>query len=160
MHYYARRQSLIQSTKVLQALQIKGHLESQAVSQIEEVLKERETNGDDLGLATSPTSDAEVMGNSASQPAQKSAKAPASYRLDKRQIEQRLEEDRERHKRERESIWAVSKGEDAEMNKLWEETSDFGEDDDRLLTEEEEEFQKEMMLQLCPHKRETNGDSH
>jgi len=52
-----------------------------------------------------------------------------SARLDKRQVEQRIEEDRERHKRARESIWAVP-GEDAEeMDRLWDEASDIGEDD-------------------------------
>ncbi|XP_044724311.1 CTD kinase subunit gamma CTK3 domain-containing protein [Hirsutella rhossiliensis] len=129
--------------KVLQGLQGKGHLESQAVIQIEDVLRERETNDDDLGLVSSPAGDGETVDG-----------------IDKRQIEQRIEEDRERHKRARESIWATPKGEDAEMNKLWEETSDFGEDDDRLLTEEAEDFSKEMALQQCPHKRATNGDRH
>lgn len=46
------------------------------------------------------------------------------------------------------------------MSKLWEETSDFGEDDDRLLTEEAQDFSKEMAMQQCPHKRATNGDRH
>jgi hypothetical protein len=36
-------------------------------------------------------------------------------RLDKRQIEQRIEEDRERHKRLRESIWAVGADEDQNL---------------------------------------------
>jgi CTD kinase subunit gamma len=57
-------------------------------------------------------------------------------KLDKRQIEQRIEEDRERHKRLRESIWAVPSDEDAEFERLWEETSDLGEDD-VIMTEEE-----------------------
>ncbi|POR37208.1 CTD kinase subunit gamma [Tolypocladium paradoxum] len=146
---------------VLQGLQGKGHLESQAVNQIEDVLRERETNDDDLGLTSSPVGDVEMVDRPPSQATPKpGSKRPAPHRLDKRQIEQRIEEDRERHKRERESIWATPKGEDAEMNKLWEETSDFGEDDDRLLTEEAEDFGKEMAMQQCPHKRATNGDRH
>ncbi|KAJ6446541.1 CTD kinase subunit gamma [Purpureocillium lavendulum] len=146
--------------KVLQGLQGKGHLESQAVTQIEDVLKERETNDDDLGLASSPV-DVEMVDRPQSHPTPKHSRRPAPHRLDKRQIEQRIEEDRERHKRERESIWAVPKGDDAELNKLWEETSDFGEDDDRLVTEEEEDFVKEMELQQCPHKQSsTNGQLH
>ncbi|PNY23681.1 CTD kinase subunit gamma [Tolypocladium capitatum] len=148
-------------TSRLTGLQGKGHLESQAVSQIEDVLKERETNDDDLGLASSPVGDVEMADKPPSQATPKpGGKRPAPHRLDKRQIEQRIEEDRERHKRERESIWATPKGEDAEMNKLWEETSDFGEDDDRLLTEEAADFGKEMAMQQCPHKRATNGDHH
>jgi len=57
-------------------------------------------------------------------------------RLDKRQVEQRIEEDRERHKRLRESIWAVPSDEYAEFERLWEETSDLGEDD-VIMAEEE-----------------------
>ncbi|EFY98830.1 RNA polymerase II, large subunit, CTD [Metarhizium robertsii ARSEF 23] len=145
--------------KVLQGLQTKGHLESQAVSQIEDVLKEREINEADLSPA-SPPSDVEMTDKSDGQTVPKSAQKSAPHRLDKRQVEQRIEEDRERHKRQRESIWAIPKTEDAEMNKLWEETSDFGEDDDRLLSEEAEDCVKEMEMQHCPHRRSANGDHH
>ena len=124
------------------------------------MLKERETKDDDLGMASSPI-DVEMMDRPPSQATPRHGRRQAPHRLDKRQIEQRIEEDRERHKRERESIWAVPRGDDAEMNKLWEETSDFGEDDERLVMEEEEDFDKEMELQQCPHKRPpTNGQSH
>ena len=57
-------------------------------------------------------------------------------KLDKRQIEQRIEEDRERHKRLKESIWGVGGDEYEEADKMWEEGSDIGEDD--LLAAEEE----------------------
>ncbi|KAJ4860408.1 CTD kinase subunit gamma CTK3 domain-containing protein [Trichoderma breve] len=124
--------------KVLIGLQNKGFLEDQAVTQIEDVIKERDA----------PASES------------KSRRRPATHGLDKRQVEQRIEEDRERHKRERERIWAVPKGEDAEMNKLWEETSDFGDDDDRLLTEEGDDFTKEMEIQQCHHQPPTNGNGH
>lgn len=65
-------------------------------------------------------------------------------RLDKRQIEQRIEEDRERHKRARETLWAIlqeggSLGEDAEFEKLWEEMlGEVGEDEFVLAREEGE----------------------
>lgn len=145
---------------MLQGLQGKGYLESQAVSQIEDVIKERETNADDLGLA-SPNGDVDMLDVPPSQTIPKSSKRNTQpTRLDKRQIEQRIEEDRERHKRERESIWAVPKGENAEQNKLWEETSDFGEDDDRLIHEEEDDFAKEMEMQRCHHQTSTNGAGH
>ncbi|GFP52241.1 CTD kinase subunit gamma [Trichoderma asperellum] len=143
--------------KVLIGLQNKGFLEHQAVVQIEDVIKERGTNDDDLGLA-SPNGDVEMSDAPASE--SKSRRRPTTHGLDKRQVEQRIEEDRERHKRERERIWAVPKGEDAEMTKLWEETSDFGDDDDRLLTEEEEDFTKEMEMQRCQHLQTTNGNHH
>ncbi|KAI9826390.1 MAG: hypothetical protein M1832_000307 [Thelocarpon impressellum] len=66
--------------------------------------------------------------------------AAVVHRLDKRQIEQRIEEDRERHKRLRESIWAVDNSAadagDGEFGRLWREGSEVG-DDDYLLAEEE-----------------------
>ncbi|EWG44164.1 hypothetical protein FVEG_05325 [Fusarium verticillioides 7600] len=147
--------------KVLQGLQGKGYLESQAVSQIEDVIKERETNVEDLGLA-SPNGDVEMTDMPPSQTIPKAGRRSTSHQLDKRQIEQRIEEDRERHKRERESIWAVPKVENAEMDRLWEETSDFGEDDDRLLTEELDDFHKEMEIQSsCQHNHgAANGNRH
>ncbi|EEU46582.1 uncharacterized protein NECHADRAFT_100194 [Fusarium vanettenii 77-13-4] len=146
--------------KVLQGLQGKGYLESQTVTQIEDVIKERETNADDLGLA-SPNGDVEMTDMPPSQTIPKPGRRTAPHRLDKRQIEQRIEEDRERHKRERESIWAIPKVENAEMSKLWEDTSDFGEDDDRLLTEELADFRKEMEMQAgCQHQRAANGNRH
>ena len=60
-------------------------------------------------------------------------KANGPARPDKRQIEQRIEEDRERHKRAKEGSWAIG---DDEADKLWDEASDFGEDD--ILQAEEE----------------------
>lgn len=66
-------------------------------------------------------------------------------RLDKRQIEQRIEEDRERHKRLRENIWAVSDKEDEEFEKMWEEASDIGEDD--YLVAEEEAIERRQALE-------------
>ncbi|RGP72217.1 ctd kinase subunit gamma [Fusarium longipes] len=143
--------------KVLQGLQGKGYLDSQAVIQIEDVIKERETNAADFA---SPNGDVE-MSDIPPQTITKSGRRGPSNQLDKRQIEQRIEEDRERHKRERESIWAIPKTENAEMDRLWEETSDFGEDDDRLITEEQSDFQKEMEMQSsCHHHQGTkNGDN-
>lgn len=77
----------------------------------------------------------------------KPTKTNGYQRLDKKQIEQRIEEDRERHKRLRENIWAVPKSsgagdEDQEFEKLWEETSEPGEDD-FILYEEEAQERKE-----------------
>ncbi|CEI39361.1 hypothetical protein FVEN_g8589 [Fusarium venenatum] len=145
--------------KVLQGLQGKGYLESQAVIQIEDVIKERETNAADFA---SPNGDVEMTDIPPSQTIPKPGRRGASNQLDKRQIEQRIEEDRERHKRERESIWAIPKTENAEMNRLWEETSDFGEDDDRLITEEQRDFQTEMEMQSgCQHNHGAkNGNNY
>ncbi len=65
-------------------------------------------------------------------------------RLDKRQIEQRIEEDRERHKRLRESIWAVSAEDDQEFERLWDEGSEVG-DDDYLAAEEDAMERRQAM---------------
>jgi CTD kinase subunit gamma len=64
-------------------------------------------------------------------------------RVDKRVIEQRIEEDRERNKRLRESVWAVSGDDGEELEKMWEEGSDVGEDD-HILAEEEAEERKQF----------------
>jgi CTD kinase subunit gamma len=75
--------------------------------------------------------------------------AAPPVKLDKRQVEQRIEEDRERHKRAREGIWAIRQtsndlGDDAEKDKLWEETSDM-EDDDYEMAKEEADQRKECL---------------
>ncbi|OAA69443.1 CTD kinase subunit gamma [Cordyceps fumosorosea ARSEF 2679] len=142
--------------KVLRGLQGKGFLDEQVAAQIEDVIKERGTKDHDLGLS-SPMESATLAEQTPVQSHSQQTRRPTPARLDKRQVEQRIEEDRERHKRERESIWAIPKGDDAEMNKLWEETSDFGEDDDRLIAEESADFDTEMEMQMCQHLRAANG---
>jgi len=61
------------------------------------------------------------------------------HKVDKRAIEQRIEEDRERNKRLRESVWAVNGDDEEELNRLWEETSDLNEDDYVIAREEADE---------------------
>ncbi|RAL64194.1 hypothetical protein DID88_002087 [Monilinia fructigena] len=108
--------------KVLQGLQQKSFLLAQTITEIEECLKEQtEANGNGTSQHATP----------------KPAKPNGVARLDKRQIEQRIEEDRERHKRLREHIWAVpAEDPDAEFDKLWDETSELGDDDMDLYEEE------------------------
>jgi len=101
--------------KVLVSLQGRGILLSETVGELEAVLKGKEEGageGDENG---------------------------GGVKMDKRQIEHRIEEDRERHKRLRESIWAVSGEEGEEMDKLWDEASDIGEDDYEVAREDREE---------------------
>ena len=50
-----------------------------------------------------------------------SGKGNGVSKVDKRAIEQRIEEDRERNKRLRESVWAVSGDDEQELDKMWEE---------------------------------------
>ena len=105
-----RLDSRADAVQVLHALQSKAILLPETVSELEAVLKSREVEhpftAEPSGAATGK-----------------------SARLDKRQIEHRIEEDRERHKRLRESIWAVPGDDDQELDRLWDEASDIGEDD-------------------------------
>ncbi|CZT03209.1 hypothetical protein WAI453_012526 [Rhynchosporium graminicola] len=130
--------------KVLQALQTKTFLLPQTVIEIEEVLKERDTGIDSMDV------DEEVDPSTPQAPASNTkSRSIAPQKLDKKQIETRIEEDRERHKRLRESIWAIPKvtpgkesgggGRADEFDKLWDETSDLGEDDLELFREEGDE---------------------
>lgn len=95
-----------------------------------------------------------------SQTIPRAGRGPAPPRLERKQVEQRIEEDRERHKRLREDIWAIPKeGYDAEMEKMWEETSDLGEDD-HIMGEEERLERLEWLRRSCPHQQaesQTNG---
>ncbi|EEQ31336.1 conserved hypothetical protein [Microsporum canis CBS 113480] len=59
--------------------------------------------------------------------------------VDRKQIEQRVEEDRERNKRLRENMWAVPPHDMKEFEKMWDEVSDVGEDDYLQAAEEAEE---------------------
>jgi CTD kinase subunit gamma len=106
--------------KVLQTLQARGILMQETVSELEAVLKSRE--------GEMPFGSPGMQKNGS-----------AGVKMDKRQIEQRIEEDRERHKRLRESIWAVSGEAEEEMERLWEEASEIGEDDYVVGREDREE---------------------
>jgi CTD kinase subunit gamma len=129
-------------------LQEKNFLEAKAVAEIEDVLKERETTADDIGLA-SPANGDDDINMAPSQTIPRAAKT-SQQRLDKRQVEQRIEEDRERHKRQRESIWQTPVGAEAEREKAWDEASDLGEDDLQLATEENEELER-CWAHSCSH---------
>jgi len=117
------------SDQVLHGLQQKAVLLPQTVQELEEVLKERETAAAHPSLTDDPMEDVKEGRDHG-------RRSNGSIRLDKRQIEQRIEEDRERHKRLRESIWAINPDDDNEFEKLWDETSEVG-DDDYLAAEED-----------------------
>jgi CTD kinase subunit gamma len=105
--------------QVLQALQQKSILEADTVAELDAVLKAR-----DIAPTHPFIADDASGGTPGSKPMRN-----GSARLDKRQVEQRIEEDRERHKRARESIWAVPGEDTEEMDRLWDDASDIGEDD-------------------------------
>jgi len=130
--------------KVLQGLQSKNFLMAQTVSEIEDVLKDRDTLPDAIGLSSPVGGEDVEMRDKDSTTTPISAKGRGNgwvgQRLDRKQIEQRIEEDRERHKRLREHIWAVKGAEEhGEGGKVAGEASDYGEDDGILFEEESEE---------------------
>ncbi|MCJ1401232.1 hypothetical protein MMC11_004444 [Xylographa trunciseda] len=126
--------------RVLQGLLQKSILEPDTVTEIEACLKERDTLPEHTAL--SPIDANEQRGSNVAQPV---VKTNGIMRLDKRQIEQRIEEDRERHKRLKESIWGVG-SEDEEFEKLWDEASDIGEDD--FLQAEEDAMERRQAVEV------------
>ena len=112
--------------KVLHSLQAKNYLQPATVVELEECIKDRDR------VAGGPGEGEEEGGAGG-------AGGGGVERRDKRQIEQRIEEDRERHKRLREGIWAVQGDGDEEFQRLWDETSDANEDDYAMAAEEAEE---------------------
>ena len=106
---------------VLNGLQNKGILPAETVSEIDTRLKERESRA---RLDLEP----EGGGGEGENGVSRGAKVNG-MRMDKRQIEQRIEEDRERNKRLRESMWTVTGDDVYEHSRFWDEASDTGEDD-------------------------------
>lgn len=137
--------------KVLTALRDKSFISAQTVSELEGYLKERDVHPDAISL--SPAMDGDIDMTDAYTLNKVQSKTNGSQqKFDKRQAEQRIEEDRERHKRLRETIWAVPNAVsgagrtfqeaaelDPEFDKLMDETSELGEDDYDLYAEEAEE---------------------
>lgn len=128
--------------RVLQGLQQKHILQSDTVTEIEGCLKERDTIAEES--AFSPI-DANAQREHPHHQTT-SAKVNGVSRPDKRQIEQRIEEDRERHKRLRESIWAIGDEGDEEFERLWDEVSEIGEDD--YIAAEEDAMERRQALEL------------
>ena len=139
----------------------KGALKEEVVERIEEKLKgieekatgrflEEEQEAEMIDVPMDGAEDApEGIGRTESQ-SQSQKVTPRTNqgqkqhpKVDKRVIEQRIEEDRERNKRLRESVWAVSGDDGEELEKMWEEGSDVG-TDDYILAEEEAEERKQF----------------
>lgn len=128
------------------------------------MLKDRDASAQDIAMSSPPPANGDGSADGADNlgdmppsrtlPPYHSRRGNAPPKLDKKQVEQRIEEDRERHKRERENIWAVPPDDDAEMEKLWEETSDLGEDDHRMGEEEYAEWSAEFEARRCSHQGE------
>ncbi|KAF1822083.1 uncharacterized protein K489DRAFT_358003 [Dissoconium aciculare CBS 342.82] len=129
--------------KVLQQLQQKTFLQPQTVKELDECITGRESM---RGMPPSPSARSSANGTSRDS----LSAGHSAIRLDKRQIEQRIEEDRERHKRAREGIWAIAQapvtnlGHDAEFETLWSAGSDADSDDLQVAKEEAEERRRHL----------------
>lgn len=150
--------------KVVDNLKGKGVLGADAVNDIDYDLKRREAErskliGEDAGQDTEDSKTinrADKDRRSEHREKHSSSRRDAKgdgHRVDKRAIEQRIEEDRERNKRLRENVWAVNGEDEDELNKLWEETSDLNEDDYVIAKEEADEraqfarYHKSLLLE-------------
>ncbi|KAK5118350.1 hypothetical protein LTR62_002863 [Meristemomyces frigidus] len=143
--------------KVLAVLEGKGFLQKQTVLELEECIIGRDLSAggpvsppQPNGMAMDGAGSGEALQSTLRSTPQSVARdaysvtAAPVVRLDKRQIEQRIEEDRERHKRAREGIWAVlqesgSLRDDVEFERVWEATGEVDEDDAVLASEERAE---------------------
>ncbi|KAL5604464.1 hypothetical protein BROUX41_002433 [Berkeleyomyces rouxiae] len=138
---------------VVENLERKGHIPSEICTELHSWFHQHDAilkNSDPFDLPPVGEENKSVS----PQAVPPTADAPR-VRMARKHIEQRLEEDRERHKRLRENIWAVPSGpgDKAEWERIWEETSDLGEDDYRLAREEAEE-RNGVLADYCEHWRE------
>lgn len=116
--------------RVLNGLQSKSILSHQTVVELDACLKERESYHHqflDFDGRRDDKSKDDIL------------KLGSKIKVDKRQIEQRIEEDRERNKRLREAIWAVPSTDMGELDMAWDDVSDIGEDDHIQAAEEAQE---------------------
>ncbi|KAJ2895802.1 CTD kinase subunit gamma [Zalerion maritima] len=133
--------------KILHALETKKFLSPMLVRMLDTQLQSQEsTNQQRL--------DDELPDAPPLPPSQVATSIPTDKERHKRLVEQRVEEDRERHKRQREMIW--QKGFEEEKHGLWDDTSEFGEDDE-VLGKEEEGRWKGGWGEECLHEAE-EGD--
>ncbi|TKA67358.1 hypothetical protein B0A55_09684 [Friedmanniomyces simplex] len=163
--------------KVLRSLEGKGYLQARTVGELEEWIGGRDlVDGGPVSPARTTaaaidplvqSTEAAVLPTTIRSTPHSTARDPynvnSGIRLDKRQIEQRIEEDRERHKRAREGIWAVQQvssnlRDDAEFERCWEEDSEVDEDDLQLMKEEAEERAVALEYEEIVVKGGTAGD--
>ncbi|KAI1268595.1 CTD kinase subunit gamma CTK3-domain-containing protein [Xylariaceae sp. FL1019] len=136
--------------KVIQGLRTKYILLDETVADVQDLLKARGTATNDLSLS-SPVNNDDTPTAPNSNP-----KSDAS-KPSKRQIETRIEEDRERHKRAREHMWIVPSDPLEQARKYFNEISELGEDDRILGEEETAQFRAELRNNVCRHRRTSNA---
>jgi CTD kinase subunit gamma len=96
--------------RVLGNLQNKEILTADSVTEIDAALKDRDTHSEHYDIGEDGAQD-------------------ETCRPDKRQIEQRIEEDRERNKRERESFWIVPEKDSEEWGDILHNATDYNSDE-------------------------------
>ncbi|KAI0199541.1 CTD kinase subunit gamma CTK3-domain-containing protein [Astrocystis sublimbata] len=149
--------------KVLQGLQVKSVLLEQTVVEIESCLKARDTSATDFSLSSPvdgnpiPAAPAVPATDPDTQPAQQRSASANSMQPTKKQIEQRIEEDRERHKRMRERMWVVPSNPLDQATKFFAETSGLGVDDRILGDEDIAEFGPRVKGITCNRHRDARG---
>lgn len=155
--------------QVIQGLRNKNILLEQTVMELEECLKERDASARDMAMSSPMNGGDSAAGGASSAPKTNNAHPATKSRngtsgnssshhgLDKRQVEQRIEEDRERHKRMRESIWLVPTDFRQEAAAFYDETSDLDDDHHLLGDEEMDEFRRDGERVLCRHLKARNG---
>ena len=136
--------------RVVSGLAERGVLTAELVVGIEEGLRVKEESmGRLLGQDEAGAGEGGVQGESGMEGVESTKATPRKDKegkprkemtdKDRKAIEQRIEEDRERNKRLREGVWAVSGDDEQELEKMWDEGSDIGEDDYVIAREEAEE---------------------
>lgn len=113
--------------RVLNGLQSREILSTETVSEIDACLKERENYS------------AHFFELEPVQAGQGDITKSGGMSVDRKQIEQRIEEDRERNKRLRENVWVVPPNDMKEFETMWDDVSDIGSDDYLQAAEEAEE---------------------
>ena len=157
---------------VLEGLNSKGFLLDQTLIELEECLKDRDAsqaeadhsspvNGENVISAALPANGSAIANPTAATTgadARTTNGAGHTTRLDKRQIEQRIEEDRERHKRRRENIWVVPASQVDERAKMMDDASEYDDDDFQFEREERAAYTEEVENAKCVHLRPRHHD--
>lgn len=128
--------------QVLQLLKEKQVLQQQTIGELEECIASRDS-GAHLSPHRKSNSDAMDIEDATSKPPREKTVSHKESRPDKRQIEQRIEEDRERHKKSREGRWAIIQPSDdpavdSQCALLWAQSGGLEADDYVLIAEEAE----------------------
>ncbi|KAF2423709.1 hypothetical protein EJ08DRAFT_682094 [Tothia fuscella] len=102
--------------KVLQNLQNKSLLQQSSCSKVESAFTSREITALSKLSKSLPPTTTSTTAMDIDPPSQATTSKPDGiHELDEKDVEQRMEEDRERHKRTREDMWAVDPEEELEL---------------------------------------------